>query len=178
MDCAANRRLMDEKLDGDITSDDTRVLEAHLSTCSSCRREWEMLVAVDRVLADDSLSRAPAGFELSVVSEIARRVEARRRIESIGIPVACGVAALGAGYGVHRIVNWEAARSLVRGIGEAANGVLAPFAEPLAQAPDLVMTWSQEPSVAGALLALAVTAAVFLGLSALRFAKQFTLEWR
>ena len=178
MDCAANRRLMDEKLDGDITSDDARALEAHLSACSSCRGEWEVLVAVDRVLADDSLSRAPAGFERSVATEIARRVEARRRIESIGIPAACGVAAIAAGYGVHRVVNWEAARSLVRGIGEAANGILAPLAEPLVEAPDLVTTWSQEPGVLGAVLALAVAAVVFLGFSALRFAKQLTLEWR
>ena len=169
---------MDEKLDGDITSDDARALEAHLSACSSCRSEWEVLVAVDRVLADDSLSRAPAGFERSVATEIARRVEARRRIESIGIPAACGVAAIAAGYGVHRVVNWEAARSFVRGIGDTANGVLAPLAEPLAETPDFVTTWSQEPSVLGIVLALAVAAVVFLGFSALRFAKQLTLEWR
>ena len=178
MDCAANRRLMDEKLDGSITSDDARALEAHLSACSSCRREWELLVAVDRVLAGTSLSRAPAGFEQSVVAEIVRRVEARRRIESIGIPVACGVAAVAAGYGVRSVVNWEAARSFVRGIGEAANGALTPLAEPSARAPDFVTAWSQEPGVVGALLALAVAAVFFLGLSALRFAKQFTLEWR
>jgi len=169
---------MDERLDGDITSDDARALEAHLSACSSCRREWEVLVAVDRVLADDSLSRAPAGFERSVVTEIARRVETRRRIELIGIPAACGVAALVAGYGVHRVVNWEAARSFVRGIGEAANGVLAPFAEPFARTPDFVTTWSQEPGVVGTVLAFAVTAAVFLGVSALRFVRQNALEWR
>ena len=82
------------------------------------------------------------------------------------------------GYGVHRVVNWEAARSFVRDIGEAANGVLAPLAEPLAEAPDFVTTLSQEPSAFGAVLALAVAAVVFLGFSAFRFAKQFTLEWR
>ncbi len=168
---------MDEKLDGNITADDARALEAHLSACSSCRREWEVLVAVDRVLADVPLERAPAGFEQSVVAEIVRCVEARRRSESIGIPVACGVAAVAAGYGVHRVVNWEAARSFVRGIGEAANGVLAPLAEPLARTPDFVTTWSQEPGAVGALLALAVAAVFFLGLSALRFVRQNAFEW-
>ncbi len=177
MDCSANRRLMDEKLDGNITSDDARALEAHLSACSSCRREWDVHVAVDRVLADAPLERAPAGFERSVITEITRRVEARRRIESIGIPVACGVAAVAAGYGVHRVVSWEAAHSFARGIGEAANGILAPLAEPLAETPDLVTTWSQDPGVVGVVLAVAVAAAVFLGLSALRFARQLTLEW-
>ncbi len=177
MDCAANRRLMDEKLDGNITSDDARALEAHLSACSSCRREWEVLVAVDHVLADAPLERAPAGFERSVIKRIVRRVEARRRIESIGIPVACGVAAIAAGYGVHRVVSWEAAHSFVRGIGEAANGVLAPLAESATRTPDFVTTWSQEPGAVGALLALAVAAVFFLGLSALRFARQLTLEW-
>ncbi len=177
MDCAANRRLMDERLDGSITSADARALEAHLSACSSCRREWEMLAAVDRVLAEAPLSRAPAGFERSVVSEIARRVEARRRSESIGIPVACGVAAIAAGYGVHRVVNWEAARSFARGIGEAANGILAPLAEPLAETPDFVTTWSQEPGAVGVMLAFAVAATVFLGVSALRFVRQNSLDW-
>ena len=169
---------MDEKLDGDITSDDTRALEAHLSACSSCRREWELLVAVDRALADDSLSRAPAGFERSVATEITRRVEARRRIESFGIPAACGVAAVAAGYGMHRVVNWEAVRSFARGIGEAANGVLAPLAEPIARRPDFVTTWSQEPGTVGIVLAFAVAAAVFLGVSALRFVRQSALAWR
>ncbi len=136
-----------------------------------------MLAAVDRILAEVPLSRAPAGFERSVVKRIVRRVEVRRRIESIGIPVACGVAAIAAGYGVHRAVNWEAARSFVRGIGEAANGVLAPLAEPLAEAPDFVTTWSQEPGTFGVMLAFAVAATVFLGVSALRFVRQNAFEW-
>jgi anti-sigma factor RsiW len=168
---------MDERLDRSITPAAARVLEAHLSACSSCRREWEMLAAVDRILADAPLERAPAGFERSVVKRIVRRVEVRRRIESIGIPAACGVAALGAGYGVHRVVNWEAARSFVRGIGAAAKGVLAPLAEPLAEVPDLVTTWSQEPGTVGVMLAFAVAAAVFLGVSAIRFVRQNALEW-
>ena len=178
MDCAANRRLMDERLDGSIKPAAARALEAHISVCSSCRREWEMLAAVDRVLADAPLDRAPVGFEQSVVTEIVRRVEVRRRVESIVIPAACGTAVVAVGYGVHRVVNWEAARSLARGVGDAANGVLAPLAEPLAEAPDFVTTLSQEPSAFGAVLALAVAAVVFLGFSAFRFAKQFTLEWR
>jgi predicted anti-sigma-YlaC factor YlaD len=169
---------MDEKLDGDITSDDARALEVHLSACSSCRREWEVLVAVDRVLADNSLSRAPARFEQSVITEIARRVEARRRIESIGIPVACGVATIAAGYGVRSVVNWEAARSFVRGVGEAANGALTPLAEPLTRTPDFVTAWSQEPGTVGIVLAFAVAAVAFLGVSALRFIRQNALEWR
>ena len=61
VDCAANRRLMDERLDGSIKPAAARALEAHISVCSSCRREWEMLAAVDRVLADAPLDRAPAG---------------------------------------------------------------------------------------------------------------------
>ena len=177
VDCAANRRLMDEKLDGNITSDDARALEAHLSACSSCRREWEVLVAVDRVLADAPLERAPAGFERSVVAEIVRCAEVRRRIESIGIPAACGVAAIAAGYGVRSVVNWEAVRSFVRGIGEAANGALAPLAESATRTPDFVAAWSQEPGTVGVVLAVAVAAAVFLGVSALRFIRQNALEW-
>ncbi|MEA3409498.1 MAG: zf-HC2 domain-containing protein, partial [Candidatus Eisenbacteria bacterium] len=86
MNCAANRRLMNERLDGSITSRDERALETHLSACSSCRREWEMLAAVDRVLSDAPLERAPAGFERSVIAEIARGARVGRLIESIGIP--------------------------------------------------------------------------------------------
>ncbi len=137
-----------------------------------------MLVAVDRILADAPLERAPAGFERSVVKGIVQRGETRRRIESIGIPAACGVAAIAAGYGVRGVVNWDAARSFARGIGEAANGVLAPLAEPLTEPPDFVTTWSHDPGAVGVMLAFAVAATVFLGVSALRFIRQNALEWR
>ena len=119
-----------------------------------------------------------AGFERSVLAAITHRVEARRRIESVVIPAACGVAAIGVAYGVHRVVNWEAARSMVRGIGEAASEAAAPLADPMAGAPDVVVTWLQNPAVQGAMLALAVAATIFLGASAIRFVRQFTLEYQ
>jgi anti-sigma factor RsiW len=178
VDCAASRILMDERLDGSISSSDVRSLEAHISSCALCRRDWAMLVALDAVLVEEAIDHAPAGFEQSVISEIIRRVELRRRVDSVVIPTACGVAAIGVGYGVHRIVNWESARSLVRGIGEVANSALTPLAEPMSEAPDLLTVWSQNPAILGAMLALAVAATVFLGASAIRYVRQFTLEYR
>ena len=177
MDCAFNKRLINERLDGTISSLDDRVLETHLAGCASCRREWAMLVAVDLVLAGEPLSQAPAGFELSVVGEITSRVEARRRIESIVIPSACGAAAIAVGYGVHRLVNWQAVSTTVRGIGEAANGAVTPLVEPSVGTSGFLATLLQNPAAQGAMMALAVAATIFLGISAIRVARQFTLEY-
>ena len=177
MDCTGIRRLMNAQLDGTISSSDARALETHVSSCASCRRDWTTLVAMDRVLADAPLDGAPAGFEMSVMSAVARGVEFRRRVDAFVVPVACAAASVGVGYGVHRIVNWEAARSLVRGIGESANEALAPLAEPISETPGFVTAWSQNPAILGAMLAFAVAATIFLGVSAIRYVRQFTLEY-
>jgi predicted anti-sigma-YlaC factor YlaD len=178
MDCATCRALMNARLDGTSSSEEARALEAHVSSCVSCRSEWTLLEAMDRALAEEPLVRAPVGFENAVTTEIIRSVEVRRRIESLLIPAACGTAAVGAAYGVHRLVNWEAVRSLVRGMGESANDAISPLAEPVVEGSGFLANWLQHPGVQGAMLAFAVVATIFLGVSAMRAVRQFTLEYR
>jgi hypothetical protein len=132
---------------------------------------------MDRALADEPLVRAPDGFEHAVTTEIIRRVEVRRRIESIAIPAACAAAAIGAAYGVHRLVNWETVRSFARGVGQSTSEALAPLAEPAVERSGFLATWLEHPGVQGAMLAFAVVATIFLGVSAIRAARQFTLEY-
>lgn len=178
MDCSAAKKLINDELDGSISADDARLLDAHVEACPSCARERAVFASIDAVLADQPLSEAPAWFEVSVSREIVRRAEARHRIESVAIPAACGAAAVAAGFGVFRAVNWNAAGSAVRGLADAAGTAVAPLAEPLAEAPDLATMWSQQPGAVGFVLAFAVVAVVFLGVSTLRVARQLTTEWR
>jgi anti-sigma factor RsiW len=178
MDCADCRHLMNEKLDGSISSEDSRELEKHVSGCPSCRSEWAALEEMDRALRQYPLDRAPGGFERSVMREIIRRVEVRRRAESIAIPVACAAAAAGVAYGVRRVINWEALWSFARGLGEAADDLLAPIAQPAAETTGTLAGWFQHPGVQGAMLAFAVAATLFLGASAIRVVRQFNLDCR
>jgi len=178
MDCDLYRRLMNVMLDGDYLPEEASSFESHLAGCPSCRREWALFSAVDRILMESSLETAPDAFERSVLAAITQRVGARRRIESVVIPAACGAAAIGVAYGIHRVVNWETARSIVRGIGTSVSGAAAPLADPMAGAPDVVTAWLQNPAIQGAVLALAVAATIFLGVSAIRFYRQFTLEYQ
>jgi predicted anti-sigma-YlaC factor YlaD len=175
MDCGLVRRLMNDRLDGGISADDDRALETHLAGCPSCGREWALMAALDGVLADEAVEAAPAGFELSVMMAVAQRAAARQRAESVGVPAACAIASVAVGYGVHRLVNWEAVRTLVRGLGDAAT---APLAEPVAEASVLAQPWLENPAVQGAIIAFAVAATIFLGVSAIRTLRQHSLEWR
>jgi len=178
VECSESRRLIDEELDGRITPSEARALEQHLAGCPACRREHELLSAIDRALVESPPAPAPAGFGRSVIVEIARRVERRRRVESVVIPAACGTAAAAVGWGIQRLVNWEAARSLTDGAVRAVDEALAPLVRSLAEALNVATRLSQAPAAGGVVLALAVAAVLFLGLSAVWFARQFALERR
>jgi anti-sigma factor RsiW len=54
--------LMMEALDGELLADEQRLLEAHLSVCSSCRREWQAVTAVDALFRRSPILSPAAGF--------------------------------------------------------------------------------------------------------------------
>lgn len=178
MKCAAIRELIQEELDGTLSSEGTRALAEHLAGCEACRLEREMMRAIDSALVSESPARAPAWFESSILREIGVRAVERRRVESVVLGVACGSAALAAGFGVARGVSWGAiSRGFVRFL-TSTKELAAPLADPIERAPDFVTLWSNEPGAVGFLLALAAAATAFITISALRAAKQLTLEWR
>lgn len=178
MKCAAFRSLIQDELDGTLSTDGANALRDHLLSCESCRFERETMRAIDSALGTDAPARAPAWLETSVLNDIRTFAHRRRRTETVVLGVACGTAAVAAGFGVSRAMSWDAVRLGAVKLLTAARDLSAPLADPLERAPDLVTMWSQEPGAVGFMLALAAAATAFLTISALRAAKQFSLEWR
>jgi anti-sigma factor RsiW len=178
MKCAATRELIQKELDGTLSSEGARALVEHVEACEACRLERETMRAIDSALGGEPIARAPAWLESSVLSEIAGRAAAGRRVDSVVLGVACGTAALAAGFGVARAVSWEAVAAGTERFLTAARGLVAPLADLTERAPDFVTVWSNEPGAVGFLLALAAAATAFITISALRAAKQLTLELR
>jgi hypothetical protein len=178
MNCQDARRLIEEQLDGEISESDRALLREHVSSCDACGGEIALELALDRVLSDSSLVRAPARLDVSVAHEIVHRAAVRRRMESMGLVSACVAAGASAAYGVSRALNLSAVAPAVRDAAESVRGML-PVAEGAAgEAPAVISAWSQDPTIMGVALACAVAAAAFLGASALREAKQFSLRRR
>jgi len=82
---------MSLKLDGLLDQDQERALQAHLATCAACRAEWEALQCVSRLLDEQPMVPAPAGF----VARVGRRLAAERSARQRGV-VGAAVLALGA----------------------------------------------------------------------------------
>lgn len=178
MECAAFRNLIQEELDGTLSSEGARALAEHAAVCEACRLERDAMRAIDAVLGEERPARAPVWLESSVLSKIEERAAARRRVDSVVLGVACGTAALAAGFGVTRAMSWEAVAAGTERFLTAAGGVVTPLADLTKRAPDLVTVWSNEPGAVGFSLALAAAATAFITISALRAAKQLSLEWR
>jgi predicted anti-sigma-YlaC factor YlaD len=70
---------MSLKLDGSLSQEQERALQAHLATCAACRAEWEALRFVSRFLEKQPMVPAPAGFVARVQGRLAADRAARRR---------------------------------------------------------------------------------------------------
>jgi predicted anti-sigma-YlaC factor YlaD len=176
MDCTTARKLIEEQLDGAISGENAALLRDHVASCAPCAAEFDLAVALERVLSESGVVRAPARLDASVAREIVRRAESRRRAESMGIVGACIAGGAAAAFGVSRALNWSAAGAAIRGVGDAIDARLARLGEPLAGAPDVISSWSQDPAAVGVVLACAAAAAAFLAISGMRAARQFSVE--
>ena len=74
--CQVYRVWMSLKLDGLLTRDQERALQAHLATCADCRTEWEAMQFVSCLLERQPMVPAPAGF----VARMERRLRAERAV--------------------------------------------------------------------------------------------------
>jgi anti-sigma factor RsiW len=174
MNCQEAIELIEQHLDGEISESDARLLREHVGSCRACGAEFALAVATDRVLSDSGVVRAPARLDASVAHEIVRRAVLRRHAESLGVVAACVAAGAAAAYGVSRALDLSAAGRAVGDAAESVRRALPGFDRALGEAPDVIAAWSQDPSVVGVALACAAAAAVFLAVSALRAAKQFS----
>jgi anti-sigma factor RsiW len=165
--------MIEELLDGTISSEDEAALRSHADYCERCASELALGLALDRVLSESGVAHAPARLDASVAREIVRRTESRRRAESLGVVGACVAAGAAAAFGVSRALNWSAAGSALRGAVETG---VARLGQPLSGAPDMINVWSQDPGAVGIVLACAAVAAAFLGISGMRTVRQFSFD--
>lgn len=74
--------LMMDALDGELVDDaNKRMLEAHLSACPTCLREWRALLAIEKLLREAPMLEPAADFALRT---IARLPSARKRRWAMG----------------------------------------------------------------------------------------------
>ena len=163
MNCTSARELIYEQLDGILSPDGARLLEEHLSACPECRRERELLGAIDGVLAAHRVERAPAWFDEAVATGIVEHVVKRRRLETIGVVSSCVVGSAATAYGLSRLVNWDGVTSAVRGL-----------LEPLEGTSEFASTLVSGPALAGVALAFGAAALAFISISTLRYVRQFS----
>lgn len=95
-DCQVYRHWMSLKLDGLLDQEQERALQAHLATCAACRAEWEALQFVSRLLEEQLMMPAPAGFVARLQGRLGAERAARRRSVLGGTALALGALGLGA----------------------------------------------------------------------------------
>lgn len=77
--CKVYRVWMSLKLDGLLSREQERALQAHLATCAACRAEWEAMQLVSHLLDKQPMIPAPPGFVARVEHRLAVERSARRR---------------------------------------------------------------------------------------------------
>ncbi len=177
MDCRRVRELLEDEIDGALGPDDARVLDEHVAACPACAREREALAEIDAALCDAPIGAAPRWLPMAVAREIARESAVRRRVEPIAVGIAAGVAFVSTVVAIVRSAGPVAAGPL----GETASRVvtsLSSFVEALMTMPGVPTAWSEHPGIAGFVWGLAIASVAFLAVSAFRFSREMSPEWR
>jgi anti-sigma factor RsiW len=71
--------LMSLALDGMLAHDDSRRMERHLVTCTSCQAEWAAMKEVSVLLESEPLVGPPLGFAVRVERSLEAQAQKRRR---------------------------------------------------------------------------------------------------
>lgn len=178
MDCDSARRLVELELEGGLGAEGARELSEHARTCTRCAALRAELLAIDRILSDERLERAPDGFAAAVAAVVAR-TEARRQLpEPVVIAIAAAAGLGGAVYGVVRALDAGSGSRLGQWLRGVLDGVGAGAASLASRVPGLDARLWDDPAAAGVLAALAAAGLVFLVVVLVRFPKQMYVEWR
>lgn len=79
MDCERYIDLMFQKIDGDISEDDDKLLSEHLDKCESCRNEFSELMRVEHALNNIPEFDVPDTFAGAVISEIKKNPSGKKK---------------------------------------------------------------------------------------------------
>ena len=72
MHCSRAAQLLQHYLDEQLSLDQMRPLEDHLSCCATCRQELRLLEEIEAALMDEELIYEPADFTSNLMSRIAQ----------------------------------------------------------------------------------------------------------
>jgi len=93
MNCHDARELLSALVDGELTPDDQRQVEAHLAGCADCRKERERLGSTIVLLGQLDRPRAPVGFVDRVLEAVQPKPWYRRLLGSLFLPLSVKVPA-------------------------------------------------------------------------------------
>lgn len=82
MECAHGERmtaLMSLALDGLLDSADRQRLEQHMSTCATCRTEWQAMTEVAALLESSPAVGPPLGFAVRVERRLEEQTKKKKR---------------------------------------------------------------------------------------------------
>ncbi len=79
MKCAEARSLFSQYMDGAVSGTQMRDLSQHIDECSSCRREYQLLVKTQNLLARVGRKKAPADLALRLRVAISQEAARARR---------------------------------------------------------------------------------------------------
>jgi predicted anti-sigma-YlaC factor YlaD len=177
MDCRRVRQLLQDELDRPLTPDDARVLRKHTEACPGCAREREALADIDAALSEAPIERAPRWLPSAVAREIAHESAVRRRVEPLAVAIAAAAGAVSTAIAIARAVGSGSAAAVGETATRAATG-LGSFMQSLMTMPGVPTAWSEHPGIAGLVWGLAIASVAFLAVSAYRFSRELSLEWR
>jgi anti-sigma factor RsiW len=177
MNCEHIRESMQDEIDGALSAEFSRALREHLSSCDSCRVEFEAFEALDEALAARPLDRAPRWLPDAVLTEIGRRVSTRERIERVVISTGVPAGIVSIALGVRAVVVNTGSGEAVSNAASRLTGPLGEAVAPLIESPGLSVAWLSDPGAQGVVWALAAAALAFLAITALRFSSRHLLEW-
>jgi len=83
MRCHEASEWMSLRLDGLLDAQEERMLDEHLSTCASCRAEWEQMSVACALFARPAMVAPPSDLEVRIMASVARynvRVRLLRRV--------------------------------------------------------------------------------------------------
>jgi len=126
VDCTRSTRLIELEVEGALGADEALELERHVRGCAGCAALRAELLAIDLVLLEARLDRAPAGFAETVLTALERRRRARAPLpEPVVVALAAAVGLGGTVYGVARALGAGAQQIVWDGRDAAGQPVAA-----------------------------------------------------
>jgi len=79
MECKETHFLLNDYLEGSLSSDDKTRVEQHLSGCESCRRDLKEIKLISDMLTQDRVPEMEEQFWINFLPQVRSRIEKQRK---------------------------------------------------------------------------------------------------